>query len=273
MTEPSVAIKSLFSFGDESVPFLALAIHNGADLPVALAENCGIATPDRLREEDPYTGNITTRCCNNVTVYSSRFMVDLNRSREKAVYQKPEDCWGLNPRLKPIDSKYLEQLYKAYEDWYLLLDYHLSRMLARHDMIYVLDLHSYNHRRGGRDAEADPQILNPDLIIGRSNLPESYYPVVSELTRRLNGALWCGYPLDCREDVKFPGGNLSRYLHARYPGRVLSLSIEFKKIFMDEHSGDLDRAKFGHLIALFWDRISDWAENVLQVADPVKVYE
>jgi hypothetical protein len=197
-------------------------------------------------------------------------MIDLNRTRDKAVYQLPHDCWGLTPRLKPIDTKYLGQLYQAYDEWYRMLDYHLKRMLARHEKIYVLDLHSFNHRRGGPDAEADPQSLNPDLIIGRSNLPEAQYPVVAELTKRLNGALWHGYPLDCREDVKFPGGNLSRYLHANYPGKVLSLSIEFKKIFMDEHSGIIDQAKFGSLIALFWDGVANWAEQVLLVANPIK---
>ncbi len=268
--EPSPAIKSLYHFGDEKVPVLALAIHNGHFLTEYLSQNCGISPVERLREEDPYTGQIAERCSNYVTVYSSRFMVDLNRSPAQAVYQNPEDCWGLNARLTPLDSSYLAKLHKAYDEWYQILDYHVQALLEKHAKLLIFDIHSYNHRRGGKDARPDPQILNPDLIVGRSNMPSHFYPLVAELTKRLNGSLLDGYPLDCREDIKFSGGNLSRYLHSKYPDRVISLSIEFKKIFMDEYSGEVDHEKFGRLIALFWDRVSDWTDKILKIALPVR---
>lgn len=254
-------LKSYSAFGDMGVPVLALAIHNGHEMPAELLHICGIKDTDRLREEDPHTCRIAQNFANHICLLSSRFMVDLNRRPDMAVYQKPEDCWGLYARTEPIPSAYLQALYAAYQSWYAMLDYQIEKLLAIHKSIVVLDLHSYNHRRGGPFAEPDPQLQNPDIIIGRSTMDSSYYPVVHKLTQALNGLAIKGETLDCREDVKFPGGYLSRYLHAKYPHKVLSLSIEFKKIFMDEHSSIVDEEFFGELIAYFTDKVKIWLKD------------
>ncbi len=51
---------------------------------------------DMLREEDPFTGNWTSVAKNRIIVNRSRFEVDINRPRDKAVYITPEDAWGLH---------------------------------------------------------------------------------------------------------------------------------------------------------------------------------
>ncbi|MDZ4122328.1 MAG: N-formylglutamate amidohydrolase, partial [Candidatus Cloacimonadaceae bacterium] len=248
-------IKSKFCIGNPELPLMALAIHNGHDMPRELMDICGISDTERLQEEDPYTALISEKCGNYITVLSSRFMVDLNRSPQKAVYQKPEDCWGLPVRKSEIPGDYLAKLYQAYDQWYALLGYNIEKLLQRHEHLIVLDIHSYNHRRGGTTAPPDPQIDNPDLILGRSNMPMEHYPAVAKLRHRLHGKMLGNRVLDCREDIKFTGGNLSRYLHDKYDGKVMSISIEFKKIFMDEWTGLLDEVIFGEFIALFWDSI------------------
>ena len=43
-----------------------------------------------------------------------------------------------------------------------------------------------------------------------------------------------------RENVKFRGGNLARYIHETFPESGCVLSIEFKKFFMDEWTGTVD---------------------------------
>jgi hypothetical protein len=53
-----------------------------------------------------------------------------------------------------------------------------------------------------------------------------------------------GRKLDVRKNVKFEGGWFSRWLHYTFPDSVCCLSIEFKKIFMDEWTGELDPNKF-----------------------------
>lgn len=251
-------LRSSFHIGDESLPLLATAIHNGHHLPPEMLAGCGIDSASRLREEDPFTGEMAALFPNHMVVESSRFLLDLNRATEKAVYQEPKDCWGLPVRTTPIPQPFLDRLREDHASWYRLLQYHIERLLERHPFLVVLDLHSYNHRRGGPNAEPDPEEQNPDIIIGRSNLQQNHYPAAEALRQRLNGQIYQGKELDCRPDVKFPGGYMSRWLNSRWPDRLICLAIEFKKTFMDEWSGELDRPAWTELKRLFLSRVGEW---------------
>jgi len=65
--------------------------------------------------------------------------------------------------------------------------------------------------------------------------------LVDRLIEGLRGADYLGRHLDVRENVKFRGGQFSRWIHETFPGSACSLAIEFKKIFMDEWTGTLNR--------------------------------
>lgn len=249
---------------DEQDPVLALAIHNGHLMHPELLQDCGISEADRLREEDPYTEAFAEAFPNRIIVYTSRFTVDLNRSPEQAIYLKPEDCWGLPVRRQPVSEPLLEELRKDYAQWYSLLDFTLQRLLAKHPFLLVPDLHSFNHRRKGPEAEADPQEQNPDIIIGRNNMPQEYYPWMEKLRQKLDGQQVKGHKIDCRIDVKFTGGRLSRYVHQTYPDRVLCPAVEFKKIFMDEWTGELDSGFQAELANLFHKAVRTWPAAWLQ---------
>ena len=58
-----------------------------------------------------------------------------------------------------------------------------------------------------------------------------------------------GAPLDVRENVRFRGANVAAWAHERYPGRACVLALEFKKIFMDEWTGEADHARIDQLAA------------------------
>ena len=40
-----------------------------------------------------------------------------------------------------------------------------------------------------------------------------------------------------RENVKFQGGEMSRWIHRAFPANAVCLAIELKKTFMDEWTG------------------------------------
>ncbi len=256
-------LESAVTILDERLPLLALAIHNGHGLPSELLDICGISEADRLREEDPHTGEVAALFPNRLIVHTSRFAIDLNRSPEKAVYLKPEDCWGLPARTAPIQDDLLLRLQEDYSAWYALLKYQVDRLLGIHPFLVVLDLHSYNHRRGGPDAPPDPQIQNPDIIIGRSNLAQRHYPAAESLHRQLDGQPCLGKALDCRLDVKFTGGNLSRWLNHHYSDRLICLAIEFKKTWMDEWTGVVDVLALDKLKRLFKTAVDFWMDQYL----------
>ncbi len=54
----------------------------------------------------------------------------------------------------------------------------------------------------------------------------------------LSGFDFPGGRLDVRENVKFRGGNCGAWAHATFPDSACVLSIEVKKFFMDEWTGD-----------------------------------
>ena len=255
---------------DEGLPLLATAIHNGHRLPPELERISGITAAERLREEDPHTGKIAGLFPNSVVLESSRFAVDLNRPQQKAVYQNREDCWGLQARNAPIPADVLQHLHRDYESWHRLMEYQIRKLLGEHPKLVVLDLHSYNHRRKGANAEPDPQSENPDIIIGRSNLPQKHYPAAQELRELLNTQTWQSQTLDCRMDVKFTGGHFPRWVNSLDPERIICLAIEFKKIFMDEWTSELNEDAFLELKSLFYRQISRWLNEFLNIQIPLE---
>ena len=147
-------------------PLLATAIHAGHDLhPLALA---GMALPeaDRLREEDPFTDQLAALVPCHVKVSLSRFCVDLNRPPETAVYETPEQAWGLQVWRDRPSADLVAAMGRLHGDFYEMLDSLIQEKIHRHGRCLVLDLHSYNHRRGGPDAQPDPEHENPEINVG-----------------------------------------------------------------------------------------------------------
>lgn len=255
-------IKASINLVNEQFPLLSTAIHAGHEMPGELLAISGIGEAQRLQEEDPFTDEVAALFPNNIILQSSRFAVDLNRNRSKAVYLQPEDCWGLNARTGEVPAEVLSRLYREYDEWYCHLDYVLQRLWKSNSFLVVLDIHSYNHRRCGPEAAPDPQDANPDIIIGRGNLAQKHYPAAAELCRLLDGQSFADKPLDCRMDVKFTGGYMSRHLNAKYPDRLICLAIELKKTFMDEWTGKLNRPALEELKSIFFSAVQDWMSGL-----------
>src|SRR4029079_15428185 len=151
-------------------PLVACAIHNGHDLRDDAAECMALGDKQRLYEEDPYTGDWTTIAPTRVVARRSRFEVDLNRPRDKAVYITPADAWGLEVwRCCPAAEMVAISL-QAYDEFYAHLRFVLERLVARHGKVVVFDLHSYNHIRGdAAGAPADPE-GNPEVNLGTGTM-------------------------------------------------------------------------------------------------------
>jgi len=238
---------------DYSQPMLFLAIHNGHNISDDIRHIIGISESDRLREEDPFTDSFIKDKPNHIIQTTSRFAYDLNRSKEHAVYQTPEDCWGLDiyPATK-LTSQQIERSMAKYEAFYTELDKIIERFLKQHQEIIVWDVHSYNHRRGGINAPFDPEIDNPEVILGTNYykyMPEKWRPLVDTIEQTFKAEGFVGefanraigaVNLDVRQNVKFPGGYLSQYVNKTYGDRVCCIAVEFKKIWMNEWTGEVD---------------------------------
>jgi N-formylglutamate deformylase len=225
-------------------PLVAAAIHDGHGLRDEVASITALPEPERLREEDPFTGDWTAVGNTRIIGLRSRFEVDLNRPREKAVYLNPEDAWGLHVwEMAPPDEIVVESL-RQYDDFYEEIHAVFAKLQDQFKHIVVYDLHTYNHRREGPDASpADPK-LNPEVNIGTGTMDRDYWaPLIDRFMNDLAAFDFCGRQLDVRENVKFQGGQFSRWIHQQFPETICSIAIEFKKFFMDEWTGKPDKAQ------------------------------
>ena len=70
---------------------------------------------------------------------------------------------------------------------------------------------------------------------------ERWAPVVDAFIETLRGHHLNGEPIDVRENVSFQGkGEQTRFVHANFAETGCAIAVEFKKIFMDEWSGEPD---------------------------------
>jgi len=225
-------------------PIIATAIHNGHDVRPSLLPNMSVSEAQRLRDEDPYTGRLTDVGDARLIVHTSRFEADMNRRREKAVYLAPDDAWGLDVWREPPDDVELEHSYALYDAFHEAMGEYFERLEQEHGAFVVLDLHSYNHMPDGPDGPpADPE-KNPVVIVGTGNTDaERWRSLIDRFIADLRRFDTGGEPLDVRENVKFTGGDFTRWVHGCFPTSSCCLAVEFKKTFMDEWSGVLDEAR------------------------------
>lgn len=231
--------KDVWTLSRGESPILATAIHNGHDLREELTSLVALPESDRFREEDPFTGRWTYISPNRIILNRSRFEVDLNRPREKAIYLKPEDAWGLNVWKEPLAEDVVERSLAVYDSFYDELNKILKELETRYGGFVVYDIHSYNHRRNGPDADQEDPMANPEVNLGTGSMDRKHWaPVADTFLDLMSKFDFSGRKLDVRENIKFKGGWLSQWVHANFPKSGCCLAIEFKKIFMDEWGGE-----------------------------------
>lgn len=222
-----------FEIGDG--PVVATAIHSGHEVRPDVAEWMAIGAAERLREEDPLTGLWTSVGDTSICVYRSRFEVDLNRPREKAIALRPDDCWGLRVWREHPPARVMARSLAEYDSFYSEVGELLDSLVERWNSVLVLDIHSYNHRRGGPDKPGESSAENPEVNVGTGTMDRGHWAtLVDTFVTALKCQRFQQRSLDVRENVKFMGGFFPRWLHSRYPKSVCVLSLEFKKFFMDE---------------------------------------
>lgn len=253
-------------FGDG--PLVACAVHDGHDVRSEVLDCLQLTDNQRLYEEDPYTGLWTHVGTTRIIAKRSRFEFDLNRPREKAVYLEPADAWGLEVWKCRPDPKIVGQSLQHYDDFYTHLHLLLQRLVARHGRVVVLDLHSYNHIREGRGGAPGNPAENPQVNLGTRTMPrELWAPIVDRWLSEMRSFDYFGRPLDVRENVKFFGGHLVKWIHQNFPTTVCALAIEVKKFFMDEWTGELDRTQHNALLAA----LQRAAKGVLEELEQTKL--
>lgn len=215
-------------------PIIAIALHDGHDIHESLRPYLQLSEHERSREEDPYTGfMIADLPVTKIKVSSSRFQTDLNRFKEKAVYEKPGDAWGLDVwRVLPDNIK--EKLHRGYDTFYEAVNNLIEETIQRHGYIIILDVHTYNHRRDDPFTSAGEE-ENPEINVGTFYNAPDWKKLCTEYTQFLRSQQY-----DARENIKFKGGAFAQQIINNFGVKSCVLSVEFKKTFMDEWTGVAD---------------------------------
>ena len=236
-----------FSFSYNS-PIVCTAIHNGHEVSKEVLKNLTINEEIRLMEEDPYTDRFTQFSSNTIIGRTSRFEVDLNRSKEKGIYINPEDAWGLNIRKETPSTLNISQSLEKYQEFYNSAKKYFLQLEEDFGKFFVYDIHSYNHHRKGSEAGFDDPMLNPEINIGTNTMPEKWFPLIDKIQNKLISFDYFGRSLDVRTNVKFPGGHFSRWINNNFPDSVCCIAIEFKKFWMNEWTGEIYEDRLNKLI-------------------------
>ena len=229
-------------------PTIGLAVHAGHEIRADLLNFLQLDELARMREEDPFTDYLAFACHSQFLPRRSRFEVDLNRPREEALCVVPDDCWGLDVWQPEAVDTVLPRAMAEHETFFARLEGVLRQIERRYGGFVLFDLHSYNHRRSGPDAAPAPIETNPEINLGTGTMDrDRWAPLVERFLDVMRTADVCGRKLDVRENVKFRGREVPRFVHERFPETGCALAIEFKKTFMDEWTGAVDGP---HLLAL-----------------------
>lgn len=141
--------------------------------------------------------------------------------------------WREDELAQDVTARSLEQ----HEEFYAQLEQRLDPLAAKGPFL-LLDVHSYNHRRTP-DHSPMPQAENPDVNVGTGSLDrDRWAPLVDAFVATMGQQRVDGEPIDCRENVRFQGAQVAKWVHQRYPGVGCALAIEFKKTYMDEWTGE-----------------------------------
>jgi hypothetical protein len=158
---------------------------------------------------------------------------------EKAVYLSAEDSWGLKTWKESLPQEHYKTSINNYKSFYSELESELKKILMRNKFIVIYDLHSYNYKRNGPSQPPESDNYNPELNLGTGTMNRNRWaPIVEKFIEGVKNYNFMGRSLDIRENVKFRGGNFARWIHQKYPDSICCLSIEFRKFFMNEWTGE-----------------------------------
>jgi len=233
-------IMANFRIKKGDTPVIGAAIHSGHFVRDEIIDNFYLAEDERYREEDPFTDEFIEFAPTQIIVNTSRFEFDLNRPEDKAVYIAPEDAWGLTI-WKEIPSKdVIKHSLRLYKKFYDNIKIMISEHVNNYKKVFIYDVHSYNHRRNGSDAPPDEPLKNPDINIGTGNIDNVYWrELIKDFMNDLAEFDFKSDKPDIRENVKFRGGYFSKWINENFGNDVCVLSIEIKKNFMDEWTGEV----------------------------------
>ena len=240
--------------------YAGVAMHAGHLVRPGL-DNVMLATKkDRFREEDPYTERFIKKLPIQIIGRDSRFEYDMNREAGRAIYDHEEKIWGIRVWKNELDREARNLSLIKHQEFHDLMDIVVEYLNRQNRYSVVFDMHSYCYRREKTVSWYDDP--GPEINIGTRAVNRIVFGrVIEDFKHHLSAVRIDGYPIRLAENKIFYGGYLAKRLSKAYPDRLLVLSLEYKKIFMDEKTGELYHKEFEVLIHSFNNAVQNVVES------------
>ena len=218
--------------------YAGVALHAGHDVRPDVAEKMKISPADRRYEEDPHTEAFLQSFPIQIVARYSRFEYDANRPPQSAVYTTPDTCWNLDVWHRPQTEAETAESLDRHQELHGLMDIVADYLLQNSPYGILFDLHSYNYQRKGPvEWYTDPK---PVINLGTGPVNRDIFgPCLEDFMARLETFSIDARKIYVAENEIFKGGHLARRLSRKHYDRLLVLAIEFKKVFMNELTGEL----------------------------------
>jgi N-formylglutamate deformylase len=230
--------------------YAGTAIHAGNRIRDALRNAVAVDPADQYREEDPGTEKFIQDFPIQIIALDSRFEYDLNRPSDQAVYLTPDMSWGLTVWNRPLIEEEIDISLAKHREFHQLMDLIADFLIQQNGHAFIFDVHSYCYQR----EEQLPWYVDdkPVINLGTEAINQNIFgESIKKLINHLSQISVDGRPIAVAENEVFKGGYLARRLCARNHDQLAVFAIEFKKIFMDEWSGEFHPAIFNNLLAKF----------------------
>lgn len=231
----------------EPTPLIGTAVHASPRIRDELTPHLHAPESQRYREEDPETHRFCGLLTHTIMPRQSRFEVDLNRSPFEAVYETPDMSWGIQAFRDALPEVVLERSLEKWYEYHTAVDAAVEDAIRRFGRAVVFDLHSYNYQRDGpTDWRTDGK---PVLNLGTKHLEldDEGRGLVDWFLQALESTTIGGEEVSVSENGVFYGGYLNRRLTRRFGPKCVTLSIEYKKVYMDEIEGVVHETILGEL--------------------------
>ncbi len=224
---------------DGSTPILGTALHYHHAIRADLQPKLALPAKARYYEEDPETHRFIGPLLHCLTPNQSRYELDLNRPPDTTIYSEPSLAWGQQVWEAPLDQFEREFSLEKWYEFHTMMDCAVEHAIDRHGYAIVLDFHSYNYqRKGPTDWRTDDK---PVINLGTRHLQvdPARRQIVDDFMADLRQHTVQGEAAMIQENGVFYGGYLNRRLSHLFGPRVITLSVEYKKVYMDENTGEI----------------------------------
>ena len=227
--------------------YIGVSLHAGHRVRREIFDLMVVSEEDRSREEDTFTELFINDFPIRIISLDSRFEYDLNREPERSIYSSERGIWELDIWRCKVEGQLRDDTLVKHKEFHDLVDVVVEYLLMQFDRLLVYDMHSYCYQREKKQQwYEDPR---PEINLGTKSINRNFFsPMIEQFLHGVSGMIMDGHSLRVSENEAFPGGYLTRKYARTHNQEVLVLAIEYKKIFMNEWTGELYPSKLKILV-------------------------